>query len=69
MCFALFALFARAVLLAGIAKIATGRAYNKCKTFGQLGLVCVSMLGHKCSFPNSHFLDSGCRKQQKVPRH
>ena len=30
--FALFALFARAALLAGVAKTATGKACNKCKT-------------------------------------
>jgi len=39
MCFALFAWFARAELLAGIAKTATGKACNECKTFSQLGLV------------------------------
>jgi len=32
---------ARAALLAGIAKVATGKACNECKTAGQLGLVCV----------------------------
>jgi len=62
MCFALFAWFARAALLAGIAKTATGKACNECKTLGQLGLVCVEMLGHKCNFSNSHFLDS-CRNK------
>jgi len=59
----------RAALLAGIAQTATGKACNECKTLGQLGLVCVYMLGHKCSFPNSHFLDSARRKQQNVLRH
>jgi len=54
MCFALFAWFARAVLLAGIAKTATGKALNECKRLGHMGLVCVQMLGHKCSLPNSH---------------
>jgi len=54
--------FARAVLLAGIVKTATGNACKKCKTLGQLGQVCVKMLGHKCSFSNSHFLDSGRKK-------
>jgi len=29
--------FARAVLLAGIVNTATGKAYNECKTLGQLG--------------------------------
>jgi len=29
----------------------------------------VQMLGHKCSFPKSHFLDSGRKKWQKVLRH
>jgi len=29
----------RAALLAGIAKTATGKAYNECRTLGQLGLV------------------------------
>jgi len=33
--------FARAALLAGIVKTATDRAYNECKTLGQLGMVCV----------------------------
>jgi len=40
MCFALFAWFAQAALLAGITKTATGKACNECKTFGQLALVC-----------------------------
>jgi len=53
--FALFAWFARAVLLAGIAKAATGKSRNECKTLGHLGLVCVEKLEHKCSFPNKHF--------------
>jgi len=61
-CFALFAWFARAALLAGIAKTAAGKACNECKALGQLGTVCVEMLGHKCNFSNSHFLDS-CRKK------
>jgi len=34
-----FELFAWAVLLAGIAKAATGKACNECKILGQLGLV------------------------------
>jgi len=38
-CFALFTWFARAALLAGIVKTATGKACNECKTLGQLGLV------------------------------
>jgi len=29
----------------------------------------VQMLRHKCSFPKSHFLDSGRKKWQKVLRH
>jgi len=41
MCFALVAWFARAALLVAIAKTATGKACNDCKTLGQLGLVCV----------------------------
>jgi len=41
MCLGLFAWFARAALLTGIAKTATGKACNECKTLGQLGLVCV----------------------------
>jgi len=41
MCFALFEWFPRAALLAGIAKTATGKAFNECKTLVQLGLVCV----------------------------
>jgi len=40
MCSALFLWFSRAALLVKIVKTATGRAYE-CKTFGQLGLVCV----------------------------
>ena len=39
--FALFALFAREALLAGIVKAATRKACNESKTLGQLGLVCV----------------------------
>jgi len=39
MSFALFAWFAQAALLAGMAKTATGKACNECKTLGQLGLV------------------------------
>jgi len=62
MCFALFAWFARAALLAGIVKAATGKACNECKTFGELELVCVKMLGHKCTFPYSHCLYSGRKK-------
>jgi len=62
MCFALFARFARAGLLAGIAKTAKGKACNECKVLGQLGLVCVETLGHKRSFPNSRFLDSDRKK-------
>jgi len=38
-CFALFAWFAWAVLLAEITKTATGKTCNKCKPFGQLGLI------------------------------
>ena len=41
MCFALFAWFARGELLAGIAKTATGKACDECKTLGRLELVCV----------------------------
>jgi len=40
-CSALFAWFARAALLAGIVKTATGKACNACKTLGEFGLVCV----------------------------
>jgi len=68
MCLTIFARFA-AALLAGIVKTATGKACNECKTFRQLILVCVQILGHKCSFPNSHFIDSGRKKWQKVLRH
>jgi len=32
------------------------------QNIGQLGLVCVLVLGRKCSFPNNHFLDSGRKK-------
>jgi len=38
-CFALFARFAQAALLAGITKTATGKTCHECKTLGQLGLV------------------------------
>ena len=62
MCFALFAWFPWAVLLAGIAKTTTGKACNECKTLGQLKLVCFQMLGHKCSFPKSVFLYSVRKK-------
>jgi len=61
MCFALFIWFARAALLAGIVKTATGKGCKECKTLGQLKLVCVQMLVHECNFPNSHFLDSVIR--------
>jgi len=64
MCFALFVWFARAALLAGIAKTVTDKAYE-CKTLGQLRLVCVEMLGLECSFPNSHFLDSVVRNKKR----
>jgi len=37
--FALFAWFARAALLAAIAKAAIGKACNECKTLGQLELL------------------------------
>jgi len=40
MCFAFFVWIAQAALLAGIVKTATSKAYNECKTLGQLGLVC-----------------------------
>jgi len=40
MCFALFAWFAWAALITGIAKAATGKACSEWKTLGQLGLVC-----------------------------
>jgi len=40
-CFALCTWFALAALLVGIVKTATGKACNKCKTLGRLGLVCV----------------------------
>jgi len=46
LCFALFAWFAQAALLAGI-KATTGKACNECKTLGQFGLVCVYMLRYK----------------------
>jgi len=36
------------------------------ETLGQLVQVCVKMLGHKCSFSNSHFIDSGRKKYQNV---
>jgi len=62
MCFALFAWLARADLFAGIAKTTTGKACNECKTLGRLGRDCVKMLGHKCNFPCSRFLDSGRKK-------
>ena len=39
LCFALFAWFTRAALLAGIAKSATDKACNECKTLGRLRLI------------------------------
>jgi len=39
--FVLIAWFAQAELLVGIAKTATGKACNECKTLGRLGLDCV----------------------------
>jgi len=62
MCFTVFVWFARAALLAGIAKTATGTACNECKTLGHLRLVCVEMFEQKCGFPNNHFLESGRKK-------
>jgi len=41
MCFALFAWFARGGLLAGMAKTATDKACNECKTLDRLGMDCV----------------------------
>jgi len=55
-----FAQFSRAGLLVEIDNTVTGKVCNECKTFGQL--VNWDMLGHKCSFPNSHFLGSGRKK-------
>jgi len=55
-CFALFVWFARAALLAGITKTATGKACNECKTSGQLGLLYVDMLGHNVVFQTVTFL-------------
>ena len=49
-CFALFAWFVQAALLAGIVKTATGKACNEWKTLGQLGLICI-----KCSCANIIF--------------
>jgi len=40
-CFAFFAWFVLAALLAGIAKTARHKPCNECKTPGHLGLVCV----------------------------
>jgi len=37
MCFAFFVWLARAALLEGIVKTATGKACNECKSVGQLG--------------------------------
>jgi len=62
--FCALAWFAREALLAGIAKTAIGKVCNQCKTRGQLGSVCVQMLGHKCSFPNSHFFILVVRKRK-----
>ena len=42
MCFAFFAWFGQAALLAGIAKTATRKICNECKTLNQLGLVCLN---------------------------
>jgi len=54
--FALIAWLARAALLAGIAKTATGKACNECKTLGESGLLCVDMLGHNVVFQTATFL-------------
>ena len=56
--FALFAWFNQEELLAGIAKTATGKAYNECKTLGWLSKYRDTIL----FFPNGRFLDSGCNK-------
>jgi len=49
----------RHALLTGIARTATGKACNECKALGQMGLVCVEMLRHKCNFPKSQFFYYG----------
>jgi len=59
MCFALFAWFAQAALLAGIAKTATSKACNA-KHLGNWDWSV--FFRHKCSFPNSIFLDSSRKK-------
>jgi len=58
LCFALLAWLAQAELLASIAKTATGKTCNVCKTFGRLGQDCVKILGHESSFPNRHWFQS-----------
>jgi len=62
MCFTQFARFALGELLGGITKTATGKACNKCKMFGRLGLDCVSIRGQKCSLSNSVYLDAAHKK-------
>ena len=56
MCFALFAWFARTVLLAGIAKTATGKAWNECKTLGKLGVVVFKCSDTNVAFQTAIFL-------------
>ena len=40
-----------------------------CQDCNRQSMQRVQMLGHKCSFPKSYFLDSGRKKWQKVLRH
>jgi len=63
-----FAWFVWAELLAGIAKTATGKACNECKTLVRQVLDCVKMLGHESSFPNRRILDSGRNRITKGPK-
>jgi len=64
LCVLCSAWFAWAELLAGIAKTATGKACNECKTLGQLGLDCVKILGlhQNTGFTNRCIFDSGDNK-------
>jgi len=56
MCFALFAWFARAELLTGIAKPAKSKACNECKTIVRLRLVCFVCSDTNTVFQTAVFL-------------
>ena len=67
MCFALFAWFARTVLLAGIAKTATGKAWNEWKTLGKLGVVVFKCSDTNVVFQTAIFLILVIRNKEGPP--